>query len=204
MCLNVEIVGVGNCPNGFNDPRDTLKWPIETVCIPVMREDDAKEVHTLRDGSILYRRANGTYFRGTPNLCRCLPGFSLVSTPLGECAIHSLLPGDPIYVVTQKGERVIESIAHIRQVPVPDDHFFLKVYLNDGRIFMASPLHPTTDGRPLQSLEIDDVVDGANVIMMDTIPSHSLITWDLLPTGDHPFYIINGVPLKSTIPFAFQ
>jgi hypothetical protein len=71
--------------------------------------------------------------------------------------------------------------------------------LGDGRQLWASPGHRTADGRPLGSLRLRDVVDGAAVTGWHLVPYAGDRTYDLLPAGPTGLYWANGVLLSSTL-----
>lgn len=199
QCLNIEIINVGNCPGANNDASDTLRWPIESICIPLSRPDDPQPQYTLGDGSIIYRNPDGSLFRGTPNFCRCLPGETLIGTPEGDRRIDQLKSGDPVYSVNAKNERIIRCIHLIRSVTIPADYKMLQLKLDDGRQLTVSPQHPDARGEPLIKLEIGACLDGGKLIEKRIIKYSGSFTWDILPEGEFPVYFANDILIGSTL-----
>jgi hypothetical protein len=198
-CLQLPIIQSGSCPDAFNDPTDTLKWAIEFICIPIIKEGDPMEIRTLADGSILYQNEDGSFFRGTPNLCRCLPADALIATPNGAKKISSLSIGDQVWSLDEYGQRISQPIKYLRKVATPDDHKLVHLFLDDDRWIKASPMHPDATGRTMSSLNISDCLDGAIIIHKKWEVYKEAFTWDLLPDGDTGLYFANDILMGSTI-----
>ena len=75
----------------------------------------------------------------------------------------------------------------------------LRVRLGDGRSVTASPGHPLLDGRPLGDLGVGDVVDGSQVVAIDSLPYPSGETFDLVASGTTGAYFAGGIPLGTTL-----
>jgi hypothetical protein len=73
------------------------------------------------------------------------------------------------------------------------------VGLAEGRAHVASPGHPTADGRLLGSIASGDVIDGSRVVAADRVPYGYGATFDLLPAGPTATYWADGVLLRSTL-----
>ena len=74
----------------------------------------------------------------------------------------------------------------------------LRIQLEDGRSFTASPRHPTANGRLLGQLRIGDRLSGSRVAEIASIPYRGF-TYDLLPSGPTGDYFADGVLLGSTL-----
>ena len=74
-----------------------------------------------------------------------------------------------------------------------------RLVLADGRTALASPGHPTFDGRPIASLRAGDRFEGSRVASANLLPYRATFTYDLLPSGPTGAYFVNGVLLGSTL-----
>ena len=79
----------------------------------------------------------------------------------------------------------------------------IRVVLADGRSVVASPGHPSSDGRRIGALTPGDLLDGSRVVTIDVLP-YSGDTWDLLPRSSTGTYWADGVLLGSTLANAGQ
>lgn len=129
----------------------------------------------------------------------CLTAGTLIDTPQGFIAVEDLRVGDSVWTINQSGERVVEPILRTSHVPVPAGHGVVHVTLSDGRELWASPGHPTADRRMLNDLKINDLLDGARVILIERLLYDERATYDLLPSGDTGFYWANGILMGSTL-----
>lgn len=136
---------------------------------------------------------------GFPNCPICLAAGTLIDTPRGAVTVERLQIGDPVWTVNAAGERVSGVIVRLENVKVPAVHQIIHIILSDGRELDASPGHPTADGRSLGDLKEGDLLDGAYVIQVETIPYDGIATYDLLPSGGTGFYRANGILLGSTL-----
>ncbi len=136
---------------------------------------------------------------GFPNCPICLAAGTLIDTPRGAVPVERLQIGDPVWTVNAAGERVPGVIMRLGNVKVPASHRVIRIILSDGRELHASPGHPTSDGRSLGDLQPGDLLDGAYVIQIETIPYDGTATYDLLPSGGTGFYRADGILLGSTL-----
>jgi hypothetical protein len=75
----------------------------------------------------------------------------------------------------------------------------VRLVLADGRSVTASPGHPLADGRPLGELRARDVVSGSVVLSADPIRYDGARTFDLVVSGLTGTYLVDGIPLGSTL-----
>jgi hypothetical protein len=129
----------------------------------------------------------------------CLAKGTLIDTPRGSIPVENLRIGDSVWTMNGSGERVIATILRTSRVPVPVTHQVVHVTLSDGRELWASPGHPTTDGKPLGDLAVNDRLDGGRVINVERLHYTETATYDLLPSGDTGFYWANGILIGSTL-----
>lgn len=129
----------------------------------------------------------------------CLAAGTRIDTPRGAVAVENLRVGDSVWTMNAAGERIRGTILRTSQVPVPARHEILHVALSDGRELRASPQHPTADGRALADLEVNDLLDGARVILVERLPYQGIATYDILPSGDTGFYWADGILIGSTL-----
>jgi hypothetical protein len=96
------------------------------------------------------------------------------------------------------GRRVAAPISVVGHTRAPFGHRVIRVVLADGRAVVASPGHPTADGRRVGDLNLGDVLDGSRVVTTESLP-YVGDTWDLLPLSSTGEYWADGVLLGSTM-----
>ena len=129
----------------------------------------------------------------------CLAKGTLIDTPRGPIPVENLRLGDSVWTMNGAGERVAATILRTSRVPVPATHQVVHVTLSDRRELWASPGHPTTDGKMLGDLAVNDRLDGALVINVERLHYAGTATYDLLPSGNTGFYWANGILIGSTL-----
>ena len=129
----------------------------------------------------------------------CLSGETLIDTPSGPVPVKDIHEGRLIWTVGRDGAREPAAVLRAEKTRVPNGHRLVRLRLSDGRGLLASPGHPLLDGRAIGSLDVGDVVDGATVILADSVPFDGEFTYDILPAGGTGGYWANGIPLKSTL-----
>jgi Hint domain-containing protein len=129
----------------------------------------------------------------------CLAKGTLIDTPRGPIPVENLRIGDPVWTMDGAGERVAATILRTSHIPVPATHHVVHVTLSDGRELWASPGHPTTDGKSLGNLAVNDLLDGGRVINVERLGYTETATYDLLPSGDTGYYWANGILIGSTL-----
>ncbi len=188
----VATVVSGNSSNPYS-------WPIESVCTPVQRPEDPVVIKDLGDGTYVYKRTDGTSFRGERNHCKCLSGQTLISTPEGMRMVKDLRMGMNVFTLDTNGNKVIVPLLKVAKVSVPDNYRISRVVLSDGRELFASNPHPTADGRTIGDLVANDSIDGAYVASREVVVYVDSFTYDILPSGDTGFYWANSILLGSTL-----
>jgi hypothetical protein len=141
--------------------------------------------------------AEGTCPRGCL-LCECASPDTPIATPEGERSIASLAVGDLVYSVDG---------AAIRPVPVSRtsrtevlDHRVQRVALTGGALLEISSGHPLADGRRFGDLSAGDLLDGVEVLHVETVTYAYPFTYDILPDSESGTYFAGGVLMGSTIP----
>ncbi len=129
----------------------------------------------------------------------CLSGNTIIDTPSGSVPVKDLRVGMPIWTTDKAGHRISEIVIKTSKVPVSPTHQMVHLVLNDGRELFVSQGHPTTDGRTVGDLKIDDLYDGALIVSTQRVPYGEGATYDVLPSGETGFYWANGVQLGSTL-----
>jgi hypothetical protein len=129
----------------------------------------------------------------------CLSAQTQIDTPRGPVAVIDLRPGDLVWTVDAAGARAAAPILQTGHVPVPAAHQMVHVTLDDGRQLLASPGHPTADGRSLGQLALGNLLDGARIIQLERVTYGQPATYDLLPAGPTGFYWANGILMGSTL-----
>ncbi len=155
-------------------------------------------VGTIDDhGAISLETHDPTAFPGRGGCPICLAAADRIATPNGEVPVSQLTPGMLVWSI-DGGRRVAAQISVVGHTPAPFGHRVIRVVLADGRAIVASPGHPTADGRRIGELRTGDALDGSRVTAMDVMP-YAGNTWDLLPLSSTGEYWANGVLLGSTL-----
>jgi hypothetical protein len=136
---------------------------------------------------------------GPPPCPICLALGTRIATPDGERAVEDLRAGDVVWTVDANGARVSAPLIAVGSTPVPATHVVVRLALDDGRLVLVSPGHPTADGRRVGELATGDTFDGARVASAQRIEYGGGATYDILPAGDTGAYWANGVLLGSTL-----
>jgi len=150
---------------------------------------------TIRgDGTILSEQSQTTFLT-----CPiCLAAGTLIATPAGQVKVEDIRTGTLVWTANADGSRVAAPVLETGKTPVPAFHRLVHLRLSDGRELFASAGHPLADGRPIGTLSVGDMVDGAMVTGTTLVPSGEF-TCDILPAGDTGTYWANGVPVESTL-----
>jgi hypothetical protein len=129
----------------------------------------------------------------------CLAGTTRIDTPRGPTLVRDLRAGMPVWTVDATGNRRQAPILLTAKAPAAVHHEMVDLVLDDGRELIASPGHPTIDGRVIGVLAVGDRLDGRRVDSTTRVPYTEAFTYDILPAGDTGAYWANGVPLGSTL-----
>ena len=127
----------------------------------------------------------------------CLSGDTLIDTPKGQTAIKEIEKGMTIWTVDKKGNRQSAVVLETVKKEVNSNYSLIHIVLSDGRQLVASPWHPTADGRFVSDLSVGDKLDNAEVISLSKMKVNS--TYDILPSGETGFYWANGIIMGSTL-----
>jgi hypothetical protein len=148
-------------------------------------------------GTISLESHDPTQFPGRGGCPICLAAATRIATPNGEIPVTQLRPGMLVWTI-DAGHRVAAPISTVGHTPAPFGHRVIRMVLADGRAVVASPGHPTGDGRRIGELNPGDLLDGSRVITRDVLP-YAGDTWDLLPLSSTGEYWADGVLLGSTL-----
>ena len=148
-------------------------------------------------GVISLERHDPTQFPGRGGCPICLAAGTRIATPNGEIPVTQLRPGMLVWTI-DAGHRVAVPISTVGHTPAPFGHRVIRVVLADGRAVVASPGHPTGDGRHVGELNPGDLLDGSRIATVDVLP-YAGDTWDLLPVSSTGEYWANDVLLGSTL-----
>jgi len=129
----------------------------------------------------------------------CLAGGILIDTPGGPMPVEQVRKGTIVWTIDDSGERLAATVVETSTTPVPPSFRVVTVTLSDGRRVIASPGHPTADGKALGSYQPGDTLDGAWVVTVERVDYLGGATYDILPAGPTGLYRANGVLLKSTL-----
>jgi hypothetical protein len=141
------------------------------------------------------RRGSGQ----VPQCPICLAAGDRVATPLGEVPVQDIRVGMPVWTTDLRGRRIPGVVLQTGRMQAPLGHQVVRVTLADGRTVVASPGHPTADGRAIGALEPGDQLDGSRVVATVLVGYAGRATLDLLPSGPTGTYFVNGVLLGSTL-----
>jgi hypothetical protein len=129
--------------------------------------------------------------------CECASPDTPVATPEGSRPIAFLRPGDFVYSV-DGGRVVVVPVREIRRVPA-SHHVVTRLVMESGAVLEISGVHPTADGRTIDSLHVGDQLDGLRVVGTSVIPFAHDATYDILPDSDTGTYFAAGVLIGSTL-----
>jgi hypothetical protein len=136
---------------------------------------------------------------GAPPCPICLAAATLIATPGGDVRVTDIKPGMVVWTAAANGSRIAALVLDAGSMEAPAGHLMVHLVLADGRELLASPGHPTADGRPIGSLAAGDVLGGAKIIGWELVPYADGRTYDLLPAGPTGSYWANGIPLSTTL-----
>jgi hypothetical protein len=148
-------------------------------------------------GVISLESHDPTPFPGRGGCPICLAAGDRIDTPTGQIRVAELQPGMLVWTL-DAGRRVAAPIAMVSHTPAPFGHRVVRLVLADGRSVVASPGHPTIEGRRVGELNPGDLLDGSRILTMDLQPYFG-DTWDLLPLSSSGAYWADGVLLGSTL-----
>lgn len=129
----------------------------------------------------------------------CLAAGTLISAPTGDVRVTDVKPGMLVWTAGPGGARISEPVLEVGSMEVPATHRMVHLVLADGRELLASPGHPTSDGRPLGALAAGDALDGSTIVRWELVPYSGGRTYDLLPAGATGTYWANGILMSSTL-----
>jgi uncharacterized SAM-binding protein YcdF (DUF218 family) len=131
----------------------------------------------------------------------CLAAGTRIDTPSGRLEIQDLKPGVRVWTLNARSERIAMPVLRVSAVSAPPSHMMVHLFLNDGRELIASPGHPTVDGREVGQLQAGEAYDGAAIRLVRIEPYRNSYqrTFDILPAGDTGFYWANGILMASTL-----
>lgn len=136
---------------------------------------------------------------GQPLNCPiCLVAGIRIATPSGDVLVQDVRVGMRVWTTDLHGRRVIGTVLKVGHMSAPLGHEVVRVQLVDGRTVVASPGHPTADGRTVGQLAAGDSIGGSTVAAVTLLP-YAGFTYDLLPSGPTGSYFADGVLLGSTL-----
>jgi hypothetical protein len=129
----------------------------------------------------------------------CLSRGTLIDTPDGPVPVEQIQPGDVVWSVSSRGKHEAVTVLKTSATPVPNYFQMVELGLNDGRVVIASPGHPSKDFKTLGEYRVGDILDEARIISVEYIIYNGRNTYDLLPSGATGLYWANGILLHSTL-----
>jgi Hint domain-containing protein len=136
---------------------------------------------------------------GEPVCPICLARGTAIDTPDGRVPVQDLGIGDSVWTLDVAGRRVAATIIAVGSTVSPASHRVVRLVLVDGRRVTASPGHPLADGRTLGSLRPGDPVGGSRVSSAELVAYASDRTFDVVVSGPTGVYLVDGIPLASTL-----
>lgn len=137
---------------------------------------------------------------GRPLNCPiCLAAGVRIATPSGDVPVEDVRVGMPIWTADLRGRRIVGVVLETGRTQAPMGHRMVRIALADGRSVLASPGHPTADGRTIGGLQVGDRFDGSAVVVATLVPYLGAATYDILSSGPTGAYFADGVLLGSTL-----
>jgi hypothetical protein len=184
-------------PGSFGSPSTFQDWTFAYIAMrSTGGSGERVEGRVRADGRVTVTSRQQS---GPPPCPICLALGTRIATPDGERAVEDLRAGDVVWTVDANGARVSAPLIAVGSTPVPATHVVVRLALDDGRLVLVSPGHPTADGRRVGELATGDTFDGARVASAQRIEYGGGATYDILPAGDTGAYWANGVLLGSTL-----
>jgi len=188
------VAGGGSVPDAYSFDYRAAKTSGPS---PAPREDGVRVVGSVDGFGVVDVRQRTD---AGPLMCPiCLALGTRIATPTGGRAVEDLRVGDVVWTPGDHGERVAAALVAVGSTPVPATHRVVRLALDDGRIVLASPGHPTADGRRVGDLRAGAVLDGARVVSAERVAYAGGATFDVLPGGTTGAYWADGVLLGSTL-----
>ena len=129
----------------------------------------------------------------------CLSRGTLIAAPGGDIPVEGVSPGDLVWSLDKQGSRSAVRVERVSRTRVPDGFRILAITLEDGRRLLAGSSHPSASGKPLGAFLPGEILDGAVILSMESIPYAFPETFDMLPAGPSGLYWANGILLMSTL-----
>ncbi|HEV8654740.1 MAG TPA: Hint domain-containing protein [Candidatus Limnocylindria bacterium] len=177
-------------------PTTTNVWGFTYLAMKNVGGGERVEGRVLADGSVSVLTRQQA---GPPQCPICLALGTRIGTPGGERAVQGLRVGDVVWTLDAAGDRLAVPLVATGKTPVPSDHQVVSLALDDGRLVLVSPGHPTSDGRRVGDLSVGDKLDGARIASVARVTYAGGATYDVLPAGATGAYWANGVLLRSTL-----
>ena len=138
--------------------------------------------------------------RPFPLVCPvCLARNTLIDTPVGQVAVQDLREGMIVWTLNSHGDRVPDTVMQTTRNLVSKGTQVIHLVLDDGRQLIVSSRHPLADRRTVGTLFVGDNVDGAKLVVLESVPLDGDATYDILPSGDTGLYWANGILVGSTL-----
>jgi hypothetical protein len=134
-----------------------------------------------------------------PNCPICLAAGVRIATPFGDVPVQDITVGMPIWTTDRHGRRILGVVVETGRMHAHVGHRVVRITLADGRSVLASPGHPTMDGRTVGDLRTGDRFAGSVVAAATPIPYSNAMTHDVLASGATGAYFANGILLGSTL-----
>ncbi|HSL98101.1 MAG TPA: Hint domain-containing protein [Candidatus Deferrimicrobiaceae bacterium] len=136
---------------------------------------------------------------GEPMCPICLARGTPIDTPAGPVPVERLRVGDAVWTVDGERRRAVVTVLAIGSMTAPASHRVIRLELADGRTLTASAGHPLADGRTLGELRVGDLLDESTVAWLAWLPYDGGRTFDILVSGETGVYLVDGIPIASTI-----
>ncbi len=183
-------------PASFGSPSTLQDWSFAYLAMRNTGGGERVDGRVAADGRVTVINRQQA---GPPQCPICLALGTRIATPSGDVAVQDLRVGDVVWTIDVAGARIAAPLIAVGSTPVPATHQVVRLALDDGRLVLVSPGHPTADGRRVGDLAVGDTLDGAPIASVERVAYTGGATYDILPAGPTGEYWANGVLLGSTL-----
>lgn len=165
-----------------------------------LRQLEQKQADDAKDAAQKQAIMNTVITIGSAALIAfCMHEDTQIDTPEGTRVIRLLKPGQLVWSVNEKGQRVKARILRVNQTPTSDNHELVQIEFANGRVVRGSPNHPTADKRVFADLKPKDKLQDVEITKVSRISYANRKTYDILVDTATSFYFVDGILIGSTL-----